>query len=211
MTSIGINPSLPLSYHSAATVPFPPLPHCRCLYAFPISTASNSASVVCHHSSSSLMLSSRSSPSVLTLGRLRRALSRVCFIGSCPLLAPLPLPRADARLTHPWCRSACHSGRCLSSLLMVPLLLSSAVSFCDGCAPDRADHQCLGMWLGRCHMCRFVAHARLAVAPMRALAPVPPRAWDLLRGRCIRYYPSLFFLSPHPQIVYSAILSDVQV
>jgi hypothetical protein len=45
--------------------------------------------------------------------------------------------------------------------------------------------------------------ARQLPTPARAIAPVPPRARDLLHGRSIQYCLSLFFLSPHPQIVNS--------
>jgi hypothetical protein len=151
----GVNPSPPLRSHCAATAPFPPLPRSCHHYAFPISATHKSASTMCHRPSSSLMLSSRSSPSVLTLWRPRCALSSICFIGLCQPLTPLPLPCVGTRLPCPCCRRPHHGGCCLSSLPMVPVPSSSTVNFCNGRALARANHQRLTMRLGRRHVHRL--------------------------------------------------------
>jgi hypothetical protein len=167
------------------------------------------------------MLSSWPSPSVLTLGCPRRALSRVHFVSPCSPFAPLPPPCIGTRLTHPWCRCAHLSGRCPSSSPMVPLPSSSRIGFCDGHASAQwttsasacgwvsvtcdacSSHGPHRVPTGRHHRRRcLITHAQLAAAPVRALAPVPPCAQDLLRGRSIWYYLSIFFFSPYPRTVY---------
>jgi hypothetical protein len=136
---------------------------------FPMSAARSSAFVVHRWPSSSLMVSSRSSPLVLILGCPRRALSRVRFVSPCPPLAPLPPPCVGAYLTRPWCPRAHRSGRCTSSSLMVPLPSSSMVGFCDGRALVRADNQRLNVRLGWHHVWRV----QLARSPSPGLSRRP--------------------------------------
>jgi hypothetical protein len=99
-----------------------------------------------------LMLSSWLSSSVLTLRRPHRALSRVCFVSVCPPLAPLHPPYVGARLPRPCCCYPHPSGRCPSSSPMVPVPSSFAISFCDGRALARANHQHLTVRLGQRHV-----------------------------------------------------------
>jgi hypothetical protein len=119
-------------------MPFLPLSRCRRRYAFPVSGACSSASAssVRRRTSSSLMVPLRPSPSVLILRRPTsfhgHVLSRVCCVGSCPPLAPLPLTCISGHLSRPWCPRARRSGRRPSSLPMVWLPSSSIVCPCDG-------------------------------------------------------------------------------
>jgi hypothetical protein len=110
---------------------------------------------VCRYPSSSLMLSSRSSPSVLTLGCPHHSLSRVCFVEPCLPLALLLLPWVTCHLPHPCYHRPHRSARCLPSSSMVPVPSSSTVGFCDERALARANHQCLTVRLGRRHVCRL--------------------------------------------------------
>jgi hypothetical protein len=149
------------------------------------------------------MLSLRLSLSVLTPWCPHCVLSRVRFVGPCPPPAPLPPPCVNARLPCPCCHCPRRSGRCSSSSSMVPVPPSSTVGFCDGRALARRTTSVSPCgWAGvTCVDC--VVHRRLPAASACVVASVPSRARDLLYGRSIRYCLSLFFLSPHPQIVNS--------
>jgi hypothetical protein len=100
--------------------------------------------------------------------------------------AVILIAAAAVHLHHRWCRYRLHL-RSVFAMVERWLGRTTNISPCDW-----ASVTCTGC----------VAHPQLPT-PARAIAPVPPRAWDLLHGRSIQYCLSLFFLSPHPQIVKS--------